>query len=72
MSNSKDISSQEQKTNYESQMIEAIFDPRFYDNVAAQVKSLGLHRVEKILLSQGFKESEVKVILKRVLKTRGW
>jgi len=57
---------------YDETVIEAIFDPRFYDNVAAQVKTLGLHRVEKILLAQGFTESQVKIILKRVLKTRGW
>jgi hypothetical protein len=72
MSNSKDTSSQEQKTNSDETVIEAIFDPGFYDHVAGQVKSLGLNRVEKYLLAQGFTEPQVKIILKRVLKTRGW
>lgn len=56
---------------YEGNIVEAIFDPKFYDYVAGEIKCLGLHRVEKILLND-FTEDQVKIILKRVLKTRGW
>lgn len=72
MNNSKNTSSDEPKMSYEGNVIEAIFDPKFYDYVAGEVKVYGLHRVEKMLLGEQFTKDQVKIILKRVLKTRGW
>jgi len=53
-------------------ILEIPFDPQFYSWVAGEVKVLGLERTKKILLKQGFTESQIKIITKRVISKYGW
>jgi fructosamine-3-kinase len=54
-------------------VIVAIFDPKFYDDLYNRVKFGGGHvKAEAWLLDQGLHPSFVKVAIKKILSSRGW
>lgn len=54
-------------------VIPAIFDPKFYDELFLRIKFQGgVVKAEQWLLDQGCHPTFAKVAVKRIMKTRGW
>jgi hypothetical protein len=62
----------ENQSTEQSNVIEVIFDPEFYNQLYMLIKNGGHVKAEKVLLEQGHHPTFVKCAIKRIFKTRGW
>lgn len=55
-----------------SEVIEVNFDPQLHQEIYQMMKQIGIPRTEKFLLDNGFDPRFVRVIIKRIMKLKGW
>lgn len=53
-------------------VIPAIFDPDFFEQLYMDIKAHGIKFVHEVLVDAGMHPSFAKAAVRRVIRTRGW